>query len=301
MSNLRHKHERTPSRLSTLSSRRRRNIIFSIIVAILAIGFALFPIPWVLSAALDPVNALSTQSIFPDRISLVHFTTLLNDERHPYFLWMLNSLKVSGITSLLTVLIAALGAYAFSRFRFRGRRSLLFTIMLVQIFPNVLALIALYLIIVQIGRHIPSLGLNTHGGLILVYLGGAMGGNIWLTKGFFDSIPRELDDSALVDGATHWQVFRDIIFPLVRPVLAVIGILTFIGTYGDFLLARVILYKTETFTLAVGLAKYIGGQYDSKWGPFAAGAIIGAIPIIIIFYLSQRLIVSGLTRGAVKG
>jgi arabinogalactan oligomer/maltooligosaccharide transport system permease protein len=289
------------SRLSSISFRKRINILLSSIVGILAIGFALFPIPWVISAALDPVNALSTQSIIPQRVSLDNFKTLLDNPRHPYFLWMFNSLKVSGITSILTVLIAALGAYSFSRFRFSGRRSLLFTIMLVQIFPNILALVALYLIIVQIGRHIPSFGLNTHGGLILVYLGGAMGGNIWLTKGFFDSIPRELDDSALVDGATHWQVFRYIIFPLVRPVLTVIGILTFIGTYGDFLLARVLLNKTETYTLAVGLQKFIGGQYDSNWGPFAAGAVLGAIPIIVLFYLSQSLIVSGLTRGAVKG
>jgi ABC-type maltose transport system permease subunit len=120
-------------------------------------------------------------------------------------------------------------------------------------------------------------------------------------KGFFDTIPRELDESALVDGATPFESFRHIVLPLARPIIAVIGILTFIGTYGDFLLARVILKSTENYTLAVGMSLFIKGQFAKQWGVFAAGAVLGAIPIVILFLIVQRQLVGGLTKGGVKG
>jgi len=161
--------------------------------------------------------------------------------------------------------------------------------------------VALFLIMQQIGKYIPGMGLDSHGGLILVYLGGVLGGNVWLMKGFFDSIPRDLDESAMIDGASHWQVFWYVILPLARPILVVIGILTFIGTYGDVILARVLLKSAEQYTLAIGLWNFIEGWYTVKWGLFSAGALMGAIPILAIFYLVQDLIVSGLTRGAVRG
>jgi ABC-type maltose transport system permease subunit len=164
-----------------------------------------------------------------------------------------------------------------------------------------LVVVALFLIMQQIGNYIPSMGLNSHGGLILVYLGGSLGGNVWLMKGFFDSIPRDLDEAAVIDGASHWQAFRYVILPLVRPMLIVIGILTFIGTYGDVILARVMIKSSSQYTLAIGLWMYIQGWYTVKWGLFAAGALMGAAPVILLFYLLQDLIVSGLTQGAVKG
>jgi ABC-type maltose transport system permease subunit len=171
----------------------------------------------------------------------------------------------------------------------------------VQVFPNTLAVVAIFLIIQQIGQYVPSLGLNSHGGLILVYLGGALGGNVWLMNGFFDSIPRELDESALIDGASHWQAFRKVVLPLAQPMLVVIGILTFIGTYGDIIIARVLIKDAAQYTLAIGLWMYIEGWYTVKWGTFAAGALMAAVPVLVIFYLMQDLIVSGLTQGAVKG
>jgi len=210
-------------------------------------------------------------------------------------------MKISSITAILVVSLTTLGAYAFSRFRFRGRRSLLVTILLVQVFPNTLAIVAIFLIVQQIGFYFPSFGLNTHGGLILVYLGAALGGNVWLMKGFFDTIPRELDEAALIDGASHWQSFWRIILPLMRPMLVVITILTFISTYGDVIIARVLLRDSGQYTMAIGLWMLIQGWYTEEWGVFTAGALLGTIPIIIIFYALQNQLVSGLTQGAIKG
>ena len=286
---------------SSITLRRRMKYVLYIIIALVAITFAIFPVLWVLSASFDPLNSLATQKLIPDNASLKNYTDLLSDPINPYLKWWWNSLKISTITSILVVLVTVLGSYAFSRFRFIGRQSLLVTILLVQVFPNTLAVVAIFLIIQQIGQYIPSLGLNSHGGLILVYLGGALGGNVWLMKGFFDSIPRELDESAMIDGASHWQAFRNVILPLAQPMIVVIGILTFIGTYGDVIIARVLIKSAEQYTLAIGLWMFIEGWYTVKWGAFAAGALMAAAPVLVLFYLLQDLIVSGLTAGAVKG
>jgi arabinogalactan oligomer / maltooligosaccharide transport system permease protein len=210
-------------------------------------------------------------------------------------------LKIASITTILSLSITTLAAYAFSRFRFRGRQNMLKGILLIQIFPGILAIVAIFTLISQIGDVFPRFGLNTHAGLILVYMGGAMGINIWLMKGFFDSIPRDIDESAMVDGASHWQIFTQLLLPLMQPILIVIGILTFIGTYGDFLLARVLLKSTDQYTVMVGLQIFTAGQFSQKWGQFTAGAIVAALPIMIIYLILQDKIVGGLTQGAVKG
>jgi arabinogalactan oligomer / maltooligosaccharide transport system permease protein len=285
---------------------RRRARIFRSIVAFVAVAFALFPVVWIISAALNPAGGLSTQTLIPRGISsvddlLVNFRTLLTTPQFPFLRWLGNSLIVSSITSVLAVAITALSAYSFSRFRFRGRRSLLVTILLIQVFPNLLAMVALYLLLQQVGNHIPILGLNTLGGLIMVYLGGQMGINIWLMKGFFDSIPRDIDESAQVDGASHWQTFTLLILPLVRPILAVVGILAFVAVYNEFVLARILLIDRDNWTLIIGLFSFVSDNFARDWGIFAAGALIGAIPIVTIYLLLQDQIVGGLTQGAVKG
>ena len=289
------------SRLSSITFQNQVNIVLSSLVALVGIGFALFPLYWIFTAALDPLNLLSTQTLFPRAVSLDNFRSVLSDPNRPFLRWMMNSLKVSSITAVLVVLIASMGAYSFSRFRFAARRGLMLSILMIQIFPNVLAMIAIYIIVWQMGRYIPAIGLNTHGGLIMVYLGGAMGGNIWLMKGFFDTIPKELDESARIDGASHGQVFIYIILPLVRPVLTVIGILTFIGTYSDFIVAKLLISDAKEYTLGVGMQGFINLNYNVSWGQFSAAALLGALPILIIFYTTQKLIVNGLTQGAVKG
>ena len=270
-------------------------------VVFLAFLFAYFPIIWIISASLDETGTLNTQKLIPATMGFKNYDTLLSSDIHPFATWMWNSVKLASLAAVISVLISAFGAYAFSRFRFRGRRSLMLTIFLVQVFPNSLTIVATFLLVQSIGRHIDSLNLNTHGGLLLVYLGGALGINTWLMKGFFDSIPRDLDESARIDGASDWLIFWRIIFPLVRPVLAVVGILSFIGVYGDVIISLTLLKGRDKQTLAIGLNGFISDNFNQEWGVFAAGALLGAIPIVIVILAFQRFLVSGLTEGAVKG
>ncbi|MBE0411173.1 MAG: sugar ABC transporter permease [Anaerolineales bacterium] len=293
---------KTPQpKASSIGGQRKLVFAARIIITLLAVAFALFPIIWIISAAFNPASSMATQQLIPPNASLANFEKALRNPLHPYFTWMWNSLKISSITMVLAVTVTALTAYSFSRFRFRGRKSLLITILLIQVFPNMLTMVALFLLLRQIGEYFPAMGLNSHGGLILVYLGAQMGINIWLMKGFFDTIPRDIDESAAVDGATHWQAFWWLIFPLVRPVLAVVGVLVFVGTFNEFILANVLLRSTNQFTLMVGLYMFVTQNFAQQWGVFAAGALVGAIPIALIYVLMQDYIVGGLTRGAVKG
>ncbi|MCA9889846.1 MAG: ABC transporter permease subunit, partial [Anaerolineae bacterium] len=191
--------------------------------------------------------------------------------------------------------------YAFSRYRFWGRGTMLGGILLIQVFPNLLAMVALYALLLTIGQYFPEFGLNSHGGLILIYAGGALGFNVWLMKGFFDSIPRDLDESAYVDGASQTVVFFKIILPLVRPMIAVVMVLSFFGIFGDWFLPNLMLTDEKLYPLMLGLQTFIGNNYAQNWGPFAAGAVLGAIPQLIVYFTLQDWIVGGLTAGSVKG
>lgn len=289
--------------MSNLTMKQRRYIGYAMrwLLALFLMVFALFPVIWVLSASLNPSNTLASARLIPNNLGLDNYRVLVNNPRIPYFRWLWNSIKISTITTILSVSITTLAAYAFSRLRFAGRQNMLKGILLIQVFPGLLAMIAMFTLITQFGSIIPRIGLDTHAGLILVYLGGAMGVNIWLMKGFFDSIPRAIDESAMVDGATHWQIFTQLLLPLMRPILVVVAILSFIGTYGDFILARVLLKTTDQYPLMVGLFIFISDDFSQKWGVFAAGALIGALPIMIVYLLLQDQIVGGLTQGSVKG
>ena len=196
--------------------------------------------------------------------------------------------------------MGAAAAYAFSRFRFKGRRGTLTGLLLVQMFPQMLAFVALYLLLLGIQDIFPVMGLNSKLGLICVYLGGALGSNTFLLYGFFNSIPRSLDEAAMIDGATHAQTFWTIIMPLVRPVLAVVGLLSFISSLGDFVIAKVVLQDQDQFTLAVGMYMWAADERTAPWGIFAAGAVLAAVPVILLFQYLQKYIVSGLTAGGVK-
>jgi arabinogalactan oligomer / maltooligosaccharide transport system permease protein len=290
-----------PTEGVSLQTRKQRERIFRLTLIALALLFAVFPILFIVSSSLSSSNSLSGQGLIPRNPTLENYNALFNTPTAPFWLWLWNSTKVATITSVLSVLVSALSAYAFSRFRFVGRQGLLLTIFLVQVFPNALTMVATFLLMQQIGQYLPEFGLNAHGGLILVYLGSAMGINTWLMKGFFDSIPRDLDESAMIDGASNWQIFWRILFPLVRPILAVVGILTFVTVYGDFVISLVLIRDSELYTLALGLSLFIGDSFSQRWGVFAAGALIGAVPIVVVFILLQDFIVGGLTQGAVKG
>lgn len=289
-------------RLRTSASFQYRiGVGLRLLLAIILIIFSVFPILWVISASFNPTGSLATQTLIPPHPGLDNYRTLLTSGEFPFWTWFWNSLKIALITDVISLSITTIAAYAFSRFRFRGRQTLLKTILLIQVFPALLALVATFLMISQIGDVTPAFGLNTHASLILVYLGGAMGINIWLMKGFLDTIPRDIDESAMVEGATDWQIFTRLILPLLRPILIVIAILNYIGTYGEFILARVLLKGSEQYTLMVGLQVFAGAQFNQRWGVFAAGVLIGALPIMIIYLVLQDQIVGGLTQGAVKG
>lgn len=283
------------------STQRKFSIGIRLIFAVFLILFSIFPVLWVLSASLNPTGTLATQTLIPKNPGFGNYLTLLRMDQFPFWTWFLNSIKIATITSALSLAITTLAGYAFSRFRFRGRQTLLKSLLLINVFPGLLALVATFLMISQVGDVLPFIGLDNHFSLILVYLGGAMGINIWLMKGFLDTIPRDIDESAMVDGASDWQIFTKLILPLLRPILIVIGILNYIGTYGEFVLARVLLRSNEQYTLMVGLQIFAGAQFQQRWGIFAAGALMGAVPIMIIYLALQDQIVGGLTQGAVKG
>jgi arabinogalactan oligomer / maltooligosaccharide transport system permease protein len=280
---------------------KRIALILRILLAIVMLTFALFPVLWIISASFNPTGSLVGQPLIPQNPTLANYETLFNNPVNPYPRWYVNSLFVSVTVTIVATTITTLAAYSFSRFNFRSRRPLLQAVLLIQVFPNFLNMVAIFLILQQFGRYIPALGLNTYGGLFLVYLGGTLGANTWLTKGYFDSIPRDLDEAATVDGASGWQVFWVVLLPLVRPILVVVALLTFIGTYSEYVLARVLLTDKYMYTLAVGLNQMVSQQFAQQWGVFSAGALLAALPTILIFMFFQRYLVGGLTSGAVKG
>ena len=270
------------------------------IVAIAMIIYCLIPLLYVLSVSLNPGGTLAGSNKLFSKVSFENFAALGSGQYSAYWSWVLNSLIVSSATAVGTVLMGAAAAYAFSRFRFKGRRATLTGLLLVQMFPQMLAFVALFLLLLGIKDIFPVLGLDSKLGLICVYLGGALGSNTFLLYGFFNSIPRSLDEAAMIDGATHAQTFWTIIMPLVRPVLAVVGLLSFISSLGDFVIARVVLQSPEQLTLAVGMYNWAADARNAPWGIFAAGSVIAAIPVILLFQYLQKYIVSGLTAGGVK-
>ena len=280
------------------------------IVALVAVAIALFPIAYVASAAFNADSSLSGASLIPREVTTDNFTEILRPDptksqlqssTSHYLTWLGNSLLIALAVTVFNVLLAALAAYAFSRFRFKGRRFGMLSLLLIQMFPQALAFVSIYLILLRVGDVFPFMGLDTRIGLILVYLGGAMGIQTWLLKGFFDTIPVELDESARVDGATPSQIFWGVVLPLALPILAVIAILTFVGIFNEYLIAATLLQSNGNFTLPLGLRGYVDKQYAEHWGPFAAGVLLAGIPIMIIFMSLQRFIVAGLTQGSVKG
>ena len=263
--------------------------------------FSLFPLYLVVISSFNSTGSLRLDSFIPREISFSNYSMLFNDPTIPYLTWVKNSLIIAGATAVLSVTIGSASAFAFSRLNFKGRKTGIQMLLLVQMFPAILAISAVYVIMERVYTFAPSLGLGTQAGLLLIYLGGAMGVNIWLLKGFVDSIPKELDEAAKIDGASAVQTYWLIFMPLAAPVLAVVSLLSFIGTFNEFILARLFLVDMQSRTVAVGLQQFIGGQYSENWGPFAAGSILASVPIVIIFLSLQKYIVNGLTAGSVKG
>ena len=268
-------------------------------IGLLVVVYAVFPLVYVISGSFADATQF-TSTLFTS-FTTDNYRDLFSDPYRPFGNWFVNTLFVSGTAAIGSVFLSALAAYAFSRLRFTGRRAGLLTLILVQMFPQLLALVAIYALLVELGNVFPFLGIGSQLALIMVYLGGALGANTYLMYGFFNTIPKELDEAAKIDGATHTQIFYGMILRLSAPILAVIGLLAFIGTSSDFILANIILTKPESKTLAVGLYMYVSDQFGQNWTVFAAGAVLAAIPIVALFLYLQKYIVSGLTGGAVKG
>ena len=270
------------------------------IAALVCFVWALFPIVFIISAALNPAGTLSTAQLLPRQMSLSNFRDLFNDPVRPYADWFRNSLVICLADSLITVFIGACSAYAFSRLRFKGRRAGLMGLLLIQLFPGTLAFLALYITFDQIGNVIPVLGLNTTLGLVLAYTGGAMSANVWLLKGYLDTVPRELDQAARVDGASHARIFFTIITPLVMPILVTVFMVSFIGFFSEFLLAGLFLQDVHRQTLAVGLNGMLKADRNKYFGQFCAGALLASIPVVALYFGFQKQLTGGLTQGSVK-
>ncbi len=269
--------------------------------AIAAAVFSLFPVVWIISASFNSVNSLSAGRLIPRDVTFENFTDIFDNDVSPVSTWMWNSFYIALIAASINVLVAAFAAYAFSRFEFRGRRAILTSLLVMQIFPQFLGFVAFFVMSRQLGQVIPAIGFNTHAFLILVYIGGAAGFNAFLLKGFLDSIPRSLDEAARIDGANSLTIFFRIIVPLARPMLAVIFMITFIATFSEFILASFLLSGTDQLTLPVGLQVFLAEGYNARWGLLAATSLLGAAPIVIVFIVAQKHIIGGLTAGGVKG
>ncbi|WP_214321291.1 sugar ABC transporter permease [Nonomuraea sediminis] len=270
------------------------------LIGMAAVAVAVFPLVFVVSASLNPQGTLTGSNALFSEISLEHYVTLFRDSLHPFPLWFLNSLVIGLTTSAGSVFLGVCAAYAFSRFRFRGRRAGLVGLVFVQLFPQVLAYVAIFLLLSAFKEVFPPLGLGSRLGLVMVYLGGALGVNTYLMKGFLDSIPRELDESAQIDGASHVRIFFRVLLPLAAPILVVVALFSFVATMNDFVIAGLVLTDPDQQTLAVGLYQLISYQFGQNWGVFAAGALLGSLPVLVLFQFLQRYIVGGLTSGAVK-
>jgi maltose/maltodextrin transport system permease protein len=271
--------------------------------------FTLFPLAMVISISLRPGN-FAAGSLIPERISFEHWRLALGlsyvdgdgtlvRPPFPVMHWLWNSIKVAGVAAVLIVALSTSAAYAFSRLKFRAKAATLNTIMLLQMFPAVLALVAIYTIFEVIGAHVPGLGIDSLPSVVVAYLGG-ISLHIWTIKGYFDTIPAEIEEAAHVDGATPFQAFRRVLLPMAVPILAVVFVLAFIYSIIEYPIASVLLQSEDHLTLAVGSRLYL---YEQRylWGDFAAAAVLSGLPITAVFLLAQRWMVSGLTAGGLKG
>lgn len=272
------------------------------------IALMLFPLLMIVMISLRPGN-LASGSIIPERISFEHWSLALGiphveadgsitQPPFPVMRWLANSIIVAASSAAIMLALATTSAYAFARLKFRLKNGLLNTILLLQMFPAVLTLIAIRTIFELLGEQVPWLGIDHLGAVILAYVGG-ISLHVWTIKGYFETIPAEIEEAAHVDGATTFQAFRLVLLPMAVPILAVVFILAFIFGIIEYPIASVLLSSQETYTLAVGAAQYLYPQHY-RWGDFAAAAILSGLPITVVFLLAQKWMVSGLTAGGVK-
>ncbi|MGQ7288369.1 maltose ABC transporter permease MalG [Vreelandella venusta] len=273
------------------------------------VSLIVFPLLLVISISFREGN-FASGSLIPENFSLEHWSLALGipwerpdgsivQPPFPVLLWLWNSIKVAVVSSVLILMLATTSAYAFARMRFKGKEPLLKGMLIFQMFPAVLSLVALYALFDRLGQFVGWLGINTHGALIVASLG-AVALHIWTIKGYFESIDGSLEEAAMVDGASTWQAFRYILLPLSIPILMVVFILAFVMSIMEYPMASVLLVDEHKLTLAVGAQQYLA-DHNQRWGNFAAAAVLSGLPITVAFLICQRWIIGGLTAGGVKG
>ncbi|WP_130859598.1 sugar ABC transporter permease [Gracilibacillus phocaeensis] len=275
-----------------LKSKLEVTLIYLILAIVSIIIF--YPLVWTVGMSFNQGTSLYSSSLIPENFSLDHYKWLFS-EQSDYLIWYKNSLIVSISVAFGSVVLTSLVAYAFSRYQFVGKKNALYIFLLLQMFPVMMAMVALYIFLNMIGM------LDTLTGLIFVYLGGQIPFNAWLVKGYFDTIPRELDEAAKIDGAGHLKVFWSIMLPLAKPILAVVALFNFMMPLFDFLLPSIVLSSQDNYTLAVGLFNFINDQFANNFTRFAAGSILIALPVATVYLFLQRYLISGLTAGGTKG
>lgn len=259
----------------------------------------LYPVLWVVKMALSPTDSLSlTANPFPEHVTFEHFREVLMSTdaagRWVFGHQLLSSILVSGATTVVGLVLAVSAAYALSRFRFPGKEAGMQALLVTQMFPATLMLVPLYGILQKL--HL----LDSLGGLVMVYATSSLPFCIWMLKGYFDTLPRELEEAAVMDGASPGQVFIKVVLPLARPALAVTALFSFMTAWNEFILAATLLNNPTSFTLPVALQRYVG-EYKVEWGKFAAGALVVSAPVMALFFALQKHLVGGLTAGGVKG
>lgn len=287
---------------------QRGRLVAAHAVMIVAILVVAFPFLMIVSISLRPGN-FAGGSLIPDHLSLEHWKLAFGMSYvdadgqmvaplFPVLTWIWNSVKVAFVAATIALLLSITSAYAFARMRFRGRGALLNALLLLQMFPAVLALVAIYALFDRIGDVVPSLGLNSHWSLALAYTY-TVPLHIWLIKGYFDSVPRDLEEAAAVDGATRFRAMVDILLPMAMPILVVVFALAFLQAMIEYPVASVLLHDEDMLTMAVGSRQFL---FDQRylWGDFAAAAILAGLPLTLLFLVTQKWLVSGLTSGAIK-
>ena len=271
---------------------KKKNIWFVRMLAILLVVVILFPFYYVVLTSFKPGSSFYSGSVFPKQFTLDNYSSLINNSK--FLLWVKNSTILGGFSALLTVVVTMFGGYAFSRLRFPGRKYGILFLMVLQMFPTSVAMVAYFKMLQIAGL------LNTLTGIILIMgLGNAAFGT-WIIRNYLNSIPTEIDEAAYIDGANYWQTFWKVLFPLMMPILATQFIMTFIGVYNEYMFSVILLFDPSKYPVGVGIKGFLASNYSVNWTVFCAAAVLGSLPIIFLFLLLQKNITNGLTKGAVK-